>query len=69
MPERSTKNLLVGLKNIGQQQASATKDTGASPLQLLDYVTTYPRDGILFRASGMVLAGDYDAAYLNVSKD
>ena len=60
--------LLVGLNELGRQQASAIKNTDAALLQLLDYVTTYPNNGILFRASGMVLAGHSDAAYLNVSK-
>ena len=39
--------LLVGLNEFGQQQASATEDTNAALLQLLDYVCTYPNDGIL----------------------
>ena len=60
--------LLAALNEIGQQQASATKDTDAELLQLLDYVATYPNGGILFRASGMVFAGHSDAAHLNVSK-
>ena len=37
-------------------------------LQLLEYLATYPDDGITYRASDMVLAGHADAAYLNVSK-
>ena len=60
--------LLAALNEIGQQQASATKDTDAALLQILDYVATYPNDGILFRVSYMVLARHSDAAYLNVSK-
>ena len=60
--------ILVGINKLVQQQASATEDTDTALLQLLDYVATYPNDCILFRASGMVLAGHYDAAYLNVSK-
>ena len=60
--------LLVGLNELGQKQASATKDTDAALLQILDYIATYPNDGILFRASDMVLAGHSDSAYLNVRK-
>ena len=37
-------------------------------LQLLDYLATYPNNGITYRASDMVLGGHADAAYLNVSK-
>ena len=60
--------LLVVLNKLGQKQASATKDTNAALLQLLDYVATYPIYSILYQASGMLLAGHSDAAYLNVSK-
>ena len=55
-------------EELVQQQASAIKDNDAALLQILDYVATYPNEGILFRASGMVLAGHSDDAYLNVSK-
>ena len=41
--------LLVALSAIGSQQASATEYTSAEIEQLLDYVATYPNDGILFR--------------------
>ena len=37
-------------------------------LQLLDYLATYPENGITYRASGMLLAGHANTAYLNVSK-
>ena len=62
------KKLLFGINKLGQQQSSATKDTAADLLQLLDYIVTYPNNVILFHASGMVLAGHSDAAYLIVSK-
>ena len=55
-------NLFVGLNELGKKKASITKDTNAALLQLLDYVSTYPNDVILYRASGMVLAGHSDAA-------
>ena len=60
--------LPVALKELGQQQASATPATNNDIMQLLDYLATYPRDGITFRASNMVLAAHSDAAYLNVAK-
>ena len=59
--------LLVSLSELGQQQASATEATNDAINQLLDYVDTYPADGITFRASAMVMDGHSDAAYLNVS--
>ena len=37
-------------------------------LQLLDYLATYPNDGITYHTSNMILAGHADAAYLNVSQ-
>ena len=58
--------LLVGLNDIVQKQASSTEDTNSALLQILDYVAPYPNDGILCRASVMVLSGDSDASYLNV---
>ena len=60
--------LLVALSELGQQQASATEATNDAISQLLDYVATYPSDGITFRASNMVLSAHSDATYLNVSK-
>ena len=38
-------------------------------MQILEYVATYPSDGITFRASNMVLAAHSDAAYFNVAKN
>ena len=35
-------------------------------LQLLDYLSTYPGDGITYRAIGMILARHVDTSYLNV---
>ena len=67
-PELSIKKLFVGLNNLGQKQASATEDTNSALLQLLNYLTTYPYDGILYQDSGMVLADHLYDAYLNVRK-
>ena len=60
--------LLVALSAIGAQQAAATEDTKYAIGQLLDYVATYPDDGILFRKSDMILAAHADAGFLNESK-
>ena len=60
--------LLLSLSEVYQQQASATKATRDAIYQLLDYVATYPSDGITFRASNMVLSAHTDAENLNVSK-
>ena len=66
---QAVENKLVGdLNELGKQKASSTKDTDAALLQILDYIATYPNDGILFHASDVVLEGYSDAAYLNVSK-
>ena len=60
--------VLVALSDIGSQQAAATENTNAAIHHLLDYVATYPNDGVTYRASDMVLASHSDASYLNVSK-
>ena len=60
--------LMVSLSAIGAQQASATEETKDAMEQLLEYVATYPDDGILFRKSDMILAAHADAGFLNKSK-
>ena len=55
------KKLIVALIAIGAQQAVAIE-------QLLDYVATYPNDGILFRKSDMILSTHADAGFLYKSK-
>ena len=60
--------LLVALGSIAEQQSCATTLTDQAVGQLLDYVSTYPDDGITYRASTMVLAAHSDAGYLNASK-
>ena len=57
--------LLAALSAIGAQQASATEETAAAIEQLLDYVATYPNDGILFIKSDMILAAHADEGFLN----
>ena len=58
---------LVTLRELGSTQAAATKLTKTDLSQLLDYLSTYPDDGILYRSSAMILSAHSDAAYLNVS--
>ena len=66
---RSVNNkLLLSLSAIGAQQASATEETAEEIEQLMDYVSTYPNDGILFRKSDMILAAHAEARFLNKSK-
>ena len=62
------KKLLVALSAIGSQQAAATEDTAAEIEQFLDYVATYPNEGIIFRKSDMILAAHADAGFLNESR-
>ena len=56
--------LLATLSALSSQQAHATKNTETVVAQLLDYVATYPTDGITYRASSMVLPAHLDASFL-----
>jgi hypothetical protein len=60
--------LLMTISAIGASQASATESTLNEINKLLDYCTTYPSDGITYRASNMVLAAHSDASFLSESK-
>ena len=60
--------LLVAINNIGSQQAHATEDTNKAVATLLDYVATYPKDGIIYRTSDIMLAAHSDAGFHNESK-
>ena len=60
--------LLVALSAISSQQAAATEMTAAAIKQILDYVATYPDDGLVFRASGMSLSAHSDAGFNNESR-
>ena len=60
--------LLVAINAVGAQQASATEATNEAVATLLDYVATYPNDGLLYRASGMVLAAHADVGFHNETK-
>ena len=35
---------------------------------MLDYLATYPNDGIVYRSSNMILAAHFDAGFRNESK-
>jgi hypothetical protein len=56
---------LVALSAITAQQSCATVATKQAVQLLLDYVTTYPSDGIICQASDMVLCANLDAGFLN----
>ncbi len=60
--------LLVAISAISSRQAQATVATDQAVHYLLDYVATYPNDGIVHRASNMILCAHADAGYLNESK-
>ncbi len=57
--------LLVALSAISARQAAATEETLAAVHHLLDYVATYPSDGIIYRASNMILSAHSDAGFNN----
>ena len=61
------KKLLFALSKLGSTQAASTKLTKTDLSQILDYLSTYPDDGILYRSSAMIHAAHSDAAYLNAS--
>ena len=60
--------VLVFLNTIGTQQASSTEITNEAIDHLLDYLDTYSNDGIVYRASNMVLVTHSDAGFHNESK-
>ena len=60
--------LLVTLNSIGTQQAAASESTNEAVNKMLEYLATYPNDGIVYRASDMILAAHSDAGFHNESK-
>jgi hypothetical protein len=60
--------LLVALNAIAARQSKATINTEQFVHTLLDYVATYPNDGIVYKTSNMVLCAHADAGYLNETK-
>ncbi len=57
--------LLVALSTIAAQQSCATIATKQAVHLLLDYVATYPSDGIIYQTSDMVLCAHSNAGFLN----
>jgi len=57
--------LLVALSAIASRQAQATVATEQAVHLLLDYVATYPNDGIVYRVSDMILCAHANAGFLN----
>ncbi len=55
----------MALSAIAAHQANATIATEQAVNLLLDYVATYPNDGIIYRASNMILCAHADAGFLN----
>jgi hypothetical protein len=57
--------LLVALNTISTRQTKVTVHMKQLMEMLLNYITTYTNDGIVYRASDMVLCAHADAGYLN----
>ena len=60
--------IIFGISSIGVQRAAATESTAEAINHLLDYCSTYPNNGIVFRASDMVLAAHSEVGFNNESK-
>ncbi len=60
--------LPVALSAIAARQAKATVATEQAVHLLLDYVATYPNNGIVYCASDMILCAHSDAGFLNESQ-
>ena len=59
--------LLVALSAIGAQKSGATEETAYAIEQLLNYVATYPDNGIHFRKIDVILAAHVEAGFLTKS--
>jgi hypothetical protein len=57
--------LLNTLSAIAARQAKATVATEKAVDLLLDYVASYPNDGIVYHATNMILCAHADAGFLN----
>jgi hypothetical protein len=57
--------LLVALNAISAQQTKVTAHMEQLMEMLLNYVATYPNNGIVYRVSDMVLCAHADSGYLN----
>jgi len=56
---------LVALSAIAARQSYATVATEQAVHLFLDYVATYPADGIVYRSSDMILCAHADVGFLN----
>ena len=61
------KKILVSINSISTQQDTANEITNEAINHLLYYLATYPNDGIVYRASSMVLAAHVVAVFRNES--
>ena len=57
--------ILTALNAIAARQANASEDTEQTLHHLLDYCSTYPNDGITYRANNMILCAHSDAGLNN----
>ena len=57
--------LLTTLSSIGSEKSNATQAINKAANHLIDYLATYPNDGITYRSRNMILSAHSDAAYLN----
>jgi hypothetical protein len=55
----------VALSAIAARQSCTTVATEQAVHLLLDYVDTYPLDGIVYQSSNMTLCAHTDAGFLN----
>ena len=60
--------LLVTLNSIGTQKEAATEATNEVVNKMLDYLATYPNDGIVYRSSNMILAAHSYTVFHNKSR-
>ena len=66
---RDVKNkLLVTLNSIGTQQVASKEATNEAVNQMLDYLSTYSNDEIVYHASYMILAAHSNAGFHYESK-
>jgi hypothetical protein len=57
--------IMTAIISLASKQATATEDTEAKLIHLLNYFTTHPDATIRYSASDMILNIHSDAGYLN----
>ena len=60
--------MLVALNTLGTQHEAATESTNEAIDHLLDYFSTYPKNGDVYRSRKIVLATHSDAGFHNEFK-